>query len=86
MFVKILTCGCKIDELKTNNVSIHVNTICCCCPEKETKYFAIKCKNCPLNSYLFARIYSPAVNCSCKNVNKKTYCSYGRRLQDHLNY
>ena len=85
MFVKIITCTCKIDELK-KNVSIHVNTVFGCCSEKKKKYFATRCEDCPLNAYLFLRNYFSAINCICKNVNKKTYCNYRRRLQDHLNY
>ena len=65
---------------------MHVNPVFGCCPEKDPKYFAMECKDCPLNAYLFARDYFSAVNCSCKNTNKKAYCAYCRRLQDHLNY
>ena len=54
-----------------NNVSIHVNTVFRCCPEKDPNYFATECKDCPLNAYLFARNYFSAVNCGFKNANKK---------------
>ena len=45
-----MACRCKIQELKKKNVSIYVNTVFGCCPEKEQKNFATKCKDCPLNA------------------------------------
>ena len=65
-----------------SNVLMHVDTVFGCCREKVPKYFETKCKDCPLNAYLFAKNYFSAVNCSCKITNKKTYCAYCKSLQD----
>ena len=67
----------------------HVKDFFGCCSEKDPRYFGTECKNCPLNGYLFdlfARNSFYSANCGCVNTNKKNYCSYCYRLQDHLNY
>ena len=56
MTLKLLTCICKINEIKERDFSLHHETTFECCYDETANYSATVCEICPYNSYFFIEI------------------------------
>ena len=65
MVLRLLTCICKINEIKKRGFSLYHKMTFGCCYDEKVNYSATVCEKCPYNSYLFHGNYYLSITCSC---------------------